>query len=140
MDWKTYVNSLEKITIEDIPNIIKDDLEKKEEIKEKSAYGFKQQRNNVLFGKYDNGVIPNPYLFLHDNDGNTCQDFYNMLQNNFPDVFNYNYRHYTSGEYDYYGVTDDDNLEIEFPNLNSNDQEWIFNQVNNSKEIHNKTR
>ncbi len=53
MDWVTYKNSLKEITMEDIPSIIREDLDKQDEF---SYYGFKIQRNAVFFGKYEEGV------------------------------------------------------------------------------------
>ena len=135
MDWTTYVNSLKKITIQDIATIIKDDLNKQEEV---SSYGFKLQRNIVFFGKCNNGLIINPYLLIYNEEDNLCKELYDMLQNEFPNVFQYSYIHYLHGEYDYIATTN--NLWIRFPNLCSEDQKWIFNQVHNDRENESKTR
>jgi len=133
MDWLTYINSLKEITMEDIPSIIREDLDKQDEF---SFYGFKVQRNAVFFGKYEEGFITRPYLFTCDQDDNACEKFYDMLQSEFPNVFEYGYRHYFSGEYDYYG--DADNLRIEFPKLSKKDEDWIFNQVHNNRKCEGK--
>ncbi len=77
------------------------------------------------------GFITRPYLFTRDQDDNACEKFYDMLQSEYPNVFEYGYRHYFSGEYDYFGTTD--NLRIEFPKLSKSDEDWIFNQVQNNR-------
>lgn len=135
MDWTTYINSLEKITIQDIAPIIRERLDKKDEF---SLYGFREQRNVVLFGEYMGGFIPNPYLLMYDQEDNMCEKFYDMLQSEFPNVFQYSYVHYLTGEYDYLGITD--NLNVCFPNLCTKDQEWIINQVYNDEKGESKTR
>ena len=128
MDWMTYINGLKEITMKDIPSIIREDLDKQNDI---SYYGFRSQTNVILFGKCEYGFITKPYLFTYDQDDNACEKLYDMLQNEFPNVFQYEYMHYLSGGYDYFGTTD--NFTIEFPKLSKRDEEWIFNQVRNNK-------
>ena len=141
MNWDDYVNSLEKISLEDIKNIIRKNIEENLDGKEEfTAYGFRKQRNIVFFGKFYNGTIPNPNLFTFENEENLCEELYNILQKEFPNVFNFNFEHSFSGEYDYYGYANDDKLEIQFPNFCQAHQEWIFNQVKLDRENNGKSR
>lgn len=135
MNWTAYINSLEKITIQDIAPIIRERLNNQDEF---SLYGFKVQRNAVFFGEYMSGFIPNPYLLIYNQEDNMCEKFYDMLQNEFPNVFQYSYVHGLTGEYDYLAITD--NLNVYFPKLCEKDQEWIFHQVYNDIRGESKTR
>lgn len=128
MDSNDY--SLEKITMQDIADIIKENLYKTEDV---SVYGFNSQWNGIVFGEYKNGFIYYPYLFPYNNEDNICEKFYDMLQNEFPNVFQYGYSHDIVGGYDYFGITDDNSLMVHFPNLFKNDQEWIRNKVLSDK-------
>ena len=77
MDWMTYINGLKEITMKDIPSIIREDLDKQNDI---SYYGFRSQTNVILFGKCEYGFITKPYLFTYDQDDNACEKLYDMLQ------------------------------------------------------------
>ena len=130
MDWTSYINSFEKITIDDIAGIINEGLNNEEN----TYYRFKKQKGVVLFGELSGGSIIKPYLVSQNNMDNLCEELYTLLVNNFPLVFHYSYEHYFSGEYEYYGYTDDEKLMIRFPNVSPKNQEWIFNQVHNDNQ------
>ena len=126
MRWTDFANSLEKITIKDIINIINDDLNNKDKY---SLYGFRIKRNIITFGKIHNGLIYEPYLLKTENMENLCEELYETLQTQLPDTFDYSYTHDFSGEYNYYGDTESENFTIEFPNFCPEHQSWIFNKV-----------
>lgn len=121
---------MKEITIKDIANIIRKDIDNKDKT---SNYGFKLQNDILLFGKYNNGLMSDPYLFYSDNEDISSQ-LYDMFQNEFPDMFYYGYSHF-AGEYYYFGVSYNHSIIIQFPSFNLKDQEWIHNQFfNNFKE------
>ena len=137
MTWTDYVNGLKKITIQEIMTIIKENLYNQEEY---IYYGFQEKTNIILFGRFYNGTIVNPYVLTFDNIDNLCKELYIELKSNFPYVFNYNFEHSFSGEYDYYGYTYNDKLTIQFPNVNEKNRKWIIDQINKDRQNKNRKR
>ena len=117
-------DNLKKITIQDIAPIIRESLDKKDEV---SFYSFKSYGDYVLFGKSKAGLITDPYKLIYDEEDNLCEKIYDMIQNEFPNVFKDGYSHDFTGEYDFFVTSD--KLLIDFPNTCREDQEWIFNKI-----------
>lgn len=129
METKEYFNSLKKVDMNGVKEIIKKKLEVKGEY---NALGFRTIDGLVLFGELDMGWIPNPCIFITDNKDNACEDLYNILQSDFKDIFKYGYVHNFSGDNDYYGYTDEktgNDLWIYFPNITSKNSEWIEQRI-----------
>ena len=129
MEINEYLNSLKKVDI----NGIKEIIEKKLEVKgEYIVLGFRTIGDVVLFGELDMGGIQKPYIFITDNKDNACDDLYNTLQSNFKDIFKYGYEYDFSGDKDYYGYTDEktgNDLWIYFPKITSKNSEWIAKRI-----------
>lgn len=131
MDFSEYVKGLKRITLQDIKNIVNEDLINKNN----SVYGFREQRGILFFGELLYGMIPEPYVLICENDDNLCQELYNLLQKEFSDNCKYSYEHSFSGEYEYFGIINNGDVMIYFPNYKQCHQSWIFEQVksNNNK-------
>ena len=142
MNWNNYINSLKRITIEDIKNIIKNNIENPNKDDDDSVYyGFRKQDKYIFFGEiYFGGQISNPSILIHENEDNLCEELYNIIKNKFQDKFYFYFEHSLNGEYEYYGSTNDNTLEIQFPNFNQKHNTWIFNQIKKDKENKNKTK
>lgn len=130
MNFSDYIKGLKKITLEDIKNIINQDL-----VGDLNPlfYGFRMQRGFLKFGQLEDGFIPNPYLFVIENEETLCQDLYNLLQKSFYDNCEFSYIHSFSGEYDYM-ATINNKVAIIFPNYNSVCQNWIIKKVELDKQ------
>ena len=129
MEWQEYVDSLEKISLEDTISIIEEIIDDPEK---QGFYGFKEQRDLVFFGEEINGRIMNPYLVTCRKDDNLSERFYDLMNNAFTN-FNYNYIHHANGTKDYVAYYDE-KIAVRFPNISRFDQEWILDQVNRDKE------
>ncbi len=125
MNFSEYVKSLKKITIQDIKEIINEDLINKDN----SAYGFRNQRGILLFGKLLNGMILEPNILMCENDDNLCEELYNLLQKEFSDNCEYSYEHGLFGEYEYLGIINNEETTIYFPNYKESHQDWIVKKV-----------
>lgn len=123
MNFVDYRNSLKKISVNDIKDIIDESLNQNEEI----AFGFKNQRGYIFFGELMNGLVINPSIIVSDNVDNLCQELYDLLQNHYSDIISYGFTHNILGEYDLY-VTLGNSVNIDFPNLNNAHRDWIFNK------------
>ena len=131
MTFTEYIKELKKITLQDIKNIINEDLINKKT----TLYGFKEQRGFLLFGEFENGRIPKPYVFMCENDDNLCQELYNLLQNEFLNNCTYSYEHDFGGKYEYFGILNDEDLIIYFPSYKPSHQRWIHEQVSLDDQI-----
>lgn len=126
MNFSEYLKGLKRITLQDIKNIINEDLVNENG----SVYGFRNQGGILLFGELLYGGIPKPYVLMCEDDDNLCEELYDLLQNEFLDNCRYNYEHSFSGKYDYFGIINEGQLIIYFPNYKQSHQSWIFNKVN----------
>ena len=127
MSKKEYINSLERITIKDIPNIIKEDINKEGDY---VAYGFRMDdEKNILFGKYYEGILFGQYLLTFENIDSLCEELDMKLKSQFPNTFSYGYSKGIVGWHEYYGYAN--NLQIGFPNFSQKNENWIIKQVDN---------
>ena len=131
MNFSEYVSGLKKITLKDIKSKINEDLINKKG----SVYGFRNHGEIVFFGELLYGGIPEPYVLMCENDDNLCQELYDLLQIEFSDNCKYNYEHSFSGEYEYFGIINDGESMIYFPNYKQSQQNWIFKEIMSNTEL-----
>ncbi len=125
MDYKTYINNLDKVSIEDIMNIIEDNINNGIV----KYYGFRKNMYATLFGEIVNGILANPSVFTYENADTVCEELFKALNGKYPDGFNYSYAYSPSGEYNYIGYATDGTVCITFPNINYKNNAWIANHV-----------
>jgi len=125
MTFADYINSLKKITLKDIGNIIDQNLVNDDKA---SFFGFRMQRGFLKFGKLEDGLIPEPYLFIVENEDTLCQDLYDILQNKFSDNCEFSCARTFSGDYEYFANINN-KLGFCFPSYNSTCQKWIHERV-----------
>ena len=127
MDFSEYVKGLKKITLQDIKNIINEDLINKN----CSVYGFRKQRGILFFRELLNGLIPEPYVLMCNDENNLCQELYDLLQKEFLNN-EYSYEHSFGGEYEYYTIVGGGDVMIYFPSYKQSYQSWIVEQIYSS--------
>ena len=136
MDNKTYISTLDKVSIVDIVNIIEDDLNNDN----RKNYGFKRNGEVILFGEIINGILANPSLFIYKNKDTVCAELFEAINSKCSLGFNYGYAYSNSGEYAYFGYATDGYVTINFPNISYSNNEWIAKQVYDNLPVNRKSK
>ena len=135
MNYSEYLKTLQKVSLVDIIDKIKEDLNNNES----NCYGFQDVGEGVLFGELLYGCVMNPSVFVCENDNNACQDLYDLLQGEFSGACSYIYGDSFGGGYDYYACNiNGGQIEIDFPNYKPSHLSWINKQVNTTHRVNTK--